>query len=1015
MSFIDPEELLSATNGGLEIILSIYPDAEQSVHLPNRKFKTRDEKTASAKLNKLKDGTYVVIDFGNDQVSRNGIMCYMIEQSCSFVDALKELAGKYNIGEAAAVVNEKLKATYSEKPATPEDLEGTWSFDIRESFNDEEIETIFSANVLKHVKWKSTSADAAKAAYARIAGLFKEYRWHPLISYSIVKNRKVMTFASTVDFPIFLIDEGTHRKIYIPKHQEKGKRFMYEPGKKPKNFIHGFEQMDIAYKANKKAVDNESNDQNEAADRQNADVPDEEKTEVKFEGIFWCTGGSDALNVALLNNSKKVRVLWPNSETEKLLGVKHSQIVKLTKKFYNMPDIDNTGIREAHSMAMEYLDMFTIVLPQELKQHRDARKNPCKDIRDYFNHYTEYDFNKLVDSAMPYRFWDQVPKFDRQGEFKGNTYELKNSRVYNFLQNNGFYKYMVGDKKKDWEFIQIDNNVVKFIDGDQVRDFVKVFLRERQMDENLRDAVFNTTRINDTSLANLDLTQLSFVDYDKVKQIYFFQNTAVLITPTEIVKQKPSQVDCFVWDDDVIDHSINLLSTAPFKIVKLDNGGYDIEVTHTNCLFFNYLINTSRTHWRKELEKGEKYLALTPSERITYAAAHQFAIDGPNLNEEEIAEQKQHLINKIFVIGYLLHRYKDSSRTWMVYAMDGHTREDFLSHGGSGKSILFNVALKKILRNNYNINGRDISIDKNTHKYDGVSEYTRYLTIEDAHQYLNLDVFFNDITGDLEVNPKGKTPYTVKFAQSPKFALTTNFTGRNLGGSTMRRLLNTVFSDYYHTQNPENDYLETRTPNTEFGFNLIEHFDREQNNLFYNTQLFCLQFFLGVKEKLEPNMSNVGRRQLLAVMGASFYDWAKVYFSEESETLNTLITREEAFHDHKYVTQAKNITAYLFMEKLRAFAKLNSFTLNPTDMLGKDGNIIKKVPKKRYEPQTNSWFMIPGETITKEMIFMQTSDIPDSVKAAGHQEKDGASPSFLPAFKVENDLKLDEEQGEMPF
>lgn len=1009
MSFIDPEELLTATNGGLEIILSIYPDAAQSVHLPNRKFKTRDEKTPSAKLNKLPDGTYVVYDFGSDRVNRNAIMCYMLEQSCSFPDALKELAAKYNIGDAIAAINEKLKATYSEKPATTEDLEGAWSFDIRESFNDEEIETIFSANVLKHVKWKGAD-DKHKAAYSRIAGLFREYRWHPLVSYSIVKNRKIMTFSSTPEFPIFLIDEGTHRKIYIPKHQDKGMRFMYEPGKKPKNFIHGFEQMEAQYKANKKAVDAESSDLNENADRQGIDIPESsEEIEVKFEAVFWCTGGSDALNVALLNNSKKVRVLWPNSETEKLIGQNHSKIVKLTKKFYNIPDIDNTGIREAHAMAMEYLDMFTVVLPAELKEKRDSRRNPCKDIRDYFNHYTEYDFNKLVDSAMPYRFWDQVAQFDRQGEFKGFKYELKNSRVYNFLQNNGFYKYMVGDKKKDWEFIQIKNNVVKFIDGDQIRDFIKFFLRDRQMDESLRDAVFNTTRINDTSLANLDLTQLSFIDYEKTKQIYFFQNTAVLITPTEIVKQQPSQIDCYVWDDDVIDHSINLLKESPFKLTKLDDGGWDIEVLHTNCLFFNYLINTSRTHWRRELENGEKFKALSPAEKIEYAKKYQFAIDGPNLNDDEIAEQKQHLINKIFVIGYLLHRYKDSSRTWMVYAMDGHTREDFLSHGGSGKSILFNVALKKILRNNYNINGRDISIDKNTHKYDGVSEYTRYLTIEDAHQYLNLDVFFNDITGDLEVNPKGKTPYTVKFAQSPKFALTTNFTGRNLGGSTLRRLLNTVFSDYYHTKNPENDYLESRTPDVEFGMNLIEHFDKTHYNFFYNTQLFCLQFFLGVKEKLEPNMSNVSRRQLLATMGASFYDWAKVYFSDESENLNTLITREEAFHDHKYITQAKHITAHLFMEKLRAFAKLNGYTLNPTDMLGKDGNIIKKVQKKRYEPQTNSWFMIPGETITKEMLFMQTSDIPDEVKPAGQQAKDGAAPSFMPPFKIED------EQTDMPF
>lgn len=1011
MAIIKAEDILQATNGGFEIIVSLYPDAAQSLHNLKRPFKARPEGTASATLLLLDDGNYIVYDFGGDRKKRNGILCYMEETNCDFPTALQELAVRYNVAGAEAETN-TLKAIYSERAATVDEVEGTWFPLIRESWTDFEIETIFSKEPLKKIAWKSNDKEKSAEAYSRIAALLKEYRWHPIVSYSIVKNRKYMTFEATDEFPIFMIDEGTHKKYYLPKHPEKHRRFMYEPGgSKPKHFLHGFEQLKKAYNKKKVDIDKDINQQREDDDRDTGAAPEEKKdTDPRFPAVFYCTGGSDALNVALLR--PHCRVLWPNGETEKLQPFHYTEIKICAHKLINVPDIDDTGKREAHTMAMQYLDILTLNLPASLKEKTDRRGKPCKDVRDFLNHFKDYDFEQLEKTAMPYRFWEKVEKIDKDGNKKGTTYELKNTRVYNFLQNNGFYRYKVGDKKLDWEFIKITGSMVQFVDGNQIRDHIKQFLRERQMPEELRDAVFNTTRLNDTSMANLDFTELSFIDFDKGKQYYFFDNQAVEVTKDAIIKPKQGDITSYVWEDDVIHHRIELLKESPFEITKDDQGTYDIKVLHNNCMFFNYLINTSRTHWRKELETGEKYKSLTPVERDEYKANYKFSIDGPNLDIDEINEQKQHLINKIFVIGYLLHRYKDSSRTWMIFAMDGHTREDFLSHGGSGKSILFNVAMKQMLKNNFNINGRDINIDKNSHKYDGVSEFTRYLTIEDAHQYLNLDVFFNDITGDLEVNPKGKTPYSIKFAQSPKFALTTNFTGRNMGGSTLRRLLNTVFADYYHTATSDNDYLETRTPNTEFGLNLVDHFDRTQNNYFFNTMLFCLKFYLGVSEKLEPNMSNVTRRQLAAVMGEGFHSWAKAYFADESQNLNRLITREEVFFDMKYTTQNHNHSPQLFYDKLSAFCKLYGYVLNPKDMLGKQGSIIKRVNKMHYDKVSNIWTPLEG-THTKEMLFVQSSaDIPDNVKAPGHQEKDNPAPNLFPSFKIE---EHDDDQESFPI
>ena len=87
---------------------------------------------------------------------------------------------------------------------------------------------------------------------------------------------------------------------------------------------------------------------------------------------------------------------------------------------------------------------------------------------------------------------------------------------------------------------------------------------------------------------------------------------------------------------------------------------------------FGYVINTSRLYWRKEIEEA----FATRGERKAYHEAHRFDIAGQGLNAEEIREQKLNLINKIFSIGYMLHRHKDPSRAWAPQAMDNKIGSD---------------------------------------------------------------------------------------------------------------------------------------------------------------------------------------------------------------------------------------------------------------------------------------------------------------------------------------------------
>lgn len=1008
MPLIKPQDILDATDGGLLIILNLYPDAAQSVHQPHRKFKTREEKTASAKLNRTADGTYLVIDFGADQHSRNAINCYIHEQRCDFATAINELAARYNVvsseGQAPS-----MKAVYSDRPATTEETEGMWMFDLeRTSFTDMEVETLLSRETLKAEGW--TVTDKKQDAYTRFAGMFKYYHVHPVTSYSIVKNRKVMTFSATDTYPIFLLDEGTHKKIYQPKHPEKGMRFMYEPGKKPKDFIHGLAQLRKEYES-KRSLSEEYFDVDEEAER----VKKKKKKEYKLPEAILCTGLSDALNVALARGKKSdvtgyssngYQVVWMNSETAKLSDKQYNEIMGMVEILYNLGDIDATGRAQAHALAMQHLDIFNIELPDSLMSFRDARGNPCKDVRDYFNHFKRKDFRQLVETAIPYRFWEKKANYNRQGEFQGYDYTFDNEQGYNFLQKNGFYRLPTGDKETDFDFIRIEGNTVKFSSATDIKDFIKRFMRERYLDKDLKNAIYRTAQLNDSSLTNLDKIEIDFADFDKDTQFMFFQNTTLEVTKEGIKEHKPGAVKRFIWDDEVYQHRYRAPEVPPFEISKDEFGTYDIKINNKDCLFLKFITQTSRIHWRTELEERLESSSLTPVQRDEYLKKHQFSFDGPLLTPAEIEEQKRHMVNKIFTIGYLMHRYKDRSKPWFVFAMDGRFNDDGQSYGGSGKSLIFDMAMRALLKRNFMLSGRDPKLTDNPHKYDGLSEHHRYVFIDDAHEYLRLDVFYTDVTGDIKVNPKGKRPFSIPFEKSGKFSFSSNYTPRNLGPSTERRMIYNVFSDYYHNAGETTDYRESRDPKMEFGKSLFTDFNQEDWNNFYTAAAHCLQFYLTTTEKITPGMNNVNKRNLTNIMGTNFHDWATAFFSEEGDKVNTLIMRDLAFKDFTFNVPGK-WTPQSFWERLKAFCKLNGYLLNPKPLLNSKGKIIQKVQPRYYDNKTNTWMDLSGAKVTKELLYIQTTDtLPDNILG---------EPVTMDAPHKEVPAAAGEDQGDLPF
>ncbi len=931
--FVKQEDIFSATNGGLDVILSYYPQADICVRQKNKKFKIRGtEKTASTTLKQLPDGNWVVTDFGGDSKPRNCIAIVMLEENCDFKKACDIIASRFNI-LPAELAKELLKPTISQRDAIPEEEDGVWSFETKE-FTEKELATLFADKIRADV-----AADNLKITC-------KKYHLHSLTSYTVIKNRKAFTIASTEDYPIFMFDEGKWKKIYQPKAFEKDRRFIYY-GKRDNDFLHGYEQCLKAHgDLNKDDLDYDSADEDEKS---------ESRKEKKLPEIILCTGGSDALNVAALG----YQVVWGNSETAKLHPSKYTELQRMCEKFCNLPDLDKTGQREAHELAMTWLDIHTIDLPEELKEKKDFRGNTCKDVRDYFRFWGRKAFADLVKISLPYRFWDVIPEYNRKGEFTGYGYAFNNTQCYNFLQRNGFYRFKSNNTKEGYIYIRIEGNIVTEIDPNEVKNFINNFLKDRKSDIKLRNTFYRSTQLGSNSLSNIDLKEIDFTDFDKTSQFIFLQNRTWLITKDGIQDFRPGEIDKHVWAEEVIKHNVKL-QESPFHIYQLPTGEYDIEIKNTSCMFFRYLMNASRVHWREEIEK--RLLEMSLEKREEYMKKYQWAIDGSLLTQEEIMEQKQHLVNKIYSLGYVLHRYRDPSRPWALYAMDWKVSDEGESHGGSGKSLAMK-APREFMKH-LTLDGRQPGLTDNKHIYEQVTPHTDYILIDDCNQYLKFDFFFAPLTGDLTVNPKNNKQFTIPFPDVPKFALSSNFSLRNIDPSTERRLLYSVFSDWYHF-NSNNEYHESRSPRDEFGKNLFTDFNEDDWNNFINFMANCLRYYM-MFEKIDPPMENVTKRNLQTVMGMTFLSWADVYFSEESGNLDKLVEKPAALKS--FLEENKTQwTTQKFSEALKAWAKYRGYILNPDGLKNTAGRIVRKPHGKTVE-------MIYIQTKTE--LTEEKSDVP---------------------------------------
>ncbi|MDO5510235.1 MAG: hypothetical protein Q4F57_06035 [Weeksellaceae bacterium] len=862
-------EILEHTSGGLDIILSIFP------HATDRKnFKIREEKTASASLNKAADGNWLVTDFGGEGVPKNAIRLFAEENNITWTEACLQLARSYGI--ATGLNAPVAEATFNSYPIDefPHELDADTGYyiEITDEFTKKDLQALGP--------WVTPES-------AKICNCYK------VVSYAKEYTRKdgggkyIMQRSSNEDYPIFAFvnkhDGKKFYKIYQPKSQDKKYKFMFIGGR-PKGFVNGLNQLQEMYKPKLEEWEN----RRQKAIEQDLDF--QEPAPKKVEQVLIASGERDALNLT----SMGFIVVWHNSETAEWEKKDIKKLYENADSIVNVPDIDDTGQRQGKALAEKFLTVKTLWLPDFLRLRKDYRGNSCKDMTDYFNvnrHKDKRDFladlKNKISRSLALQFWEST------ATDKGIRWSFSNVLLNNFLQHFGFYRYEMPGSKQGWIFVRVRDHLVEKVEVGDIFGFIDNFLDTRNLPLALRDLAITSTNLSEGKLARIKSVDLNFKNFSKWHQTFSFSHQTWKVDKNGISVTTGKHSN-YVWEHDVIDKKIaDLRDLKPvpeqitilpefFKITKIEDA-WDIELFEKDCDFFNFIINISRVYWRDEYitpwaEKvdGDDVIDIYAlQEQAKYREDNKFNIAGPLLTQEKIHEQKLHLINKIYTIGYLLHAYKDEANGLLVYLMENDLIDSDVSSGGSGKSLFaksFNEIVEVVNRPG---NNKDIFTDKFV--FDGVTENTRLFVFDDADKYLNPRDLYSQVSGDLYVNPKNGTAYTLPYKSSPKFVITSNFGLRNMDGSTIRRLLVAATSNYYHVR--EGKYLPGRMPPDDFGGKrFFQDWDMVQYNKFINFYLQCLVFFLNCKEKVNPPMNSITKRNLAAQIGKHFMDWADEFF-----------------------------------------------------------------------------------------------------------------------------------------
>jgi uncharacterized protein YuzE len=281
-------------------------------------------------------------------------------------------------------------------------------------------------------------------------------------------------------------------------------------------------------------------------------------------------------------------------------------------------------------------------------------------------------------------------------------------------------------------------------------------------------------------------------------------------------------------------------------------------------------------------------------------------------------------------IGYLIHGYQNQAKPKVVIFND-EMISDGVSNGGSGKTLI-NKAIGH-LKNLSILDGKTFDPNKQF-AFQTVSTDTQIVLFDDIKRDFKFENLFSVITGDFVIEKKGKDAIKIPFEESPKIAITTNYTVKGEGSSHYRRVFELEASSYFNDKN---------TPEDEFGHLLFNDWDTEEWENFDNFMIRCVKYYLE-NGLVEYNKVNLEIRKLiddtntdfLEFMDSKEWDGEKRYYKTELKDSFT-----EEYNDFKFKPW---FTSNLFNKWVKRYCEVKGTILEEGKTNGQKYITLENVP-----------------------------------------------------------------------
>lgn len=704
-----------------------------------------------------------------------------------------------------------------------------------------------------------------------------------------------------------------------------------------------------------------------------------------FSRIIICSGPRDAINVYFHSDA---HVVFPHSESVEISGETIRSLFSIAREVFVLYDIDPTGIRAMNRLALKYVDLKVIYLPEDLSTQYNPRSGkPCKDAEEFFNFYpavmrrneklmhsnvNRY-FSDLLKTARRMRFWDvqyQSKKDEDETRFLVKKYTLNFDNMAQFLSANGFYKYT--DEADTTKFVRISNNIVDVVEENQAlseaKEIMKDFLiyNSQYYTEELSNAISTQKKVGRDTMSGIKKVELNFMSWGKDFDYFFFRNCAVKVTPDSIEPVDYIDLPFHVNRKAIIDFDYHPLKAPLFEIQENPEYAARVELNrrrmadkHLNeserrredaefiafqrlyrfLLHFprpidempvciQWLYDTSRIHWRKEAE-------------------------GYPLTDMEKQRQDMHFVCKVALMGYMLSRYRTGTMQKMGVVTDYSVVDEGKNCGGTGKS--FFRSFFELVRKVCWIDGTSLKKKENMAKNFDKFHYTvdSMCLIDDLRSDMVGSDFYN-ITENITVKTLYRDEMTLPKEATPKiFATMNKFPFDLTEGSTSRRIFLAMQSDYYHDEDYSGQ-LKKFTPQTKFGKDIILEATEEERDEAVHMMLQSCQFYLGLQESLIPPMARDGQMRILysAIKDQMFIDWANHFFASDWHWKRPVSITEMAvsYLEHRgdpVTMQSVKSVKNDMLDKMQAFCFNMQYTMNPP--------IVYRTDKGSKYPRHYAW------------------------------------------------------------